>query len=73
MPNSGPLDESLQFSTVYEAMDSAFRENVVSRALGARGQISTEATNALNSAIQKSRIRVTGYRDSHRAPHPLLR
>ena len=73
MPNSGPLDESLQFSTVYEAMDSVFRENVVSRALGARGQISTEATNALNSAIQKSRIRVTGYRDSHRAPHPLLR
>ena len=73
MPNRDPLDESLQFSTVYEAMDSVFRENVVSRALGARGQISTEATNALNSAIQKSRTRVTGYRDAHRAPHPLLR
>ena len=33
MPNRDPLDESLQFSTVYEAMDSVFRENVVSRAL----------------------------------------
>ncbi len=74
MPNRSTLDDkSLQFNALYEVMDSGYRESVVSRALGARGQISSGATTALNSAIQKSRIRVTGYRDAHLAPHPLLR
>lgn len=74
MPNRDPLDDNnLQFNALYEVMDPGYREDVVSRALDARGQISGEATNALNSAIRKSRIRVTGYRDAHRAPHTLLR
>ena len=74
MPDSGPSDDkSLQFIAVYEVMNPAYRDEVVSRALGFRGQLSSDANNALNSAIQKSRIRVTGYRDPLRAPHTLLR
>ena len=74
MPDSGPSDEkSLRLSVVYEVMNQAYREEVVRRALGFRGQISADANSALNSAIQRSRIRVTGYRDPLRAPHTLLR
>ncbi len=74
MPDSEPLDEkSLQLSAVYEAMNQTYREAVVSRALSFRTQLSSEANSALNSAIQKSRIRVTGYRDAFRAPHTVLR
>ena len=74
MPDKGASDaKSLQFSAVYEGMDATFRDAVVSRALSFRGQASAGAANALNSAIQRSRVRVTGYRDAVRAPHTLLR
>ncbi len=74
MPDSGPPDDkSLQFNAVYEVMNPSYREAVVSRALSSRGELTSDAATALNSAIQKSRIRVTGYRDALRAPHTLLR
>ena len=74
MPDSGPPDDkSLQLNAVYEVIEPTYRDHVVSRALGFRGQLSGDANIALNSAIQKSRIRVTGYRDPLRAPHTLLR
>ncbi len=74
MPGSElPDEKSLQFNAVYEVMSQAYREEVVSRALSFRGNLSSEASSALNSAIQKSRIRVNGYRAPHQAPHTLLR
>ena len=74
MPDSGsPDDNGLQLNAVYEVMNPTYRDEVVSRALGFRGQLSSDANIALNAAIQKSRIRVTGYRDPLRAPHTLLR
>ena len=74
MPDNGQSDDkSLQFSTIFEGMNLGYRDAVISRALVSRGQVSSEAANALNSAIQKSRVRVTGYRDSLRAPHTVLR
>lgn len=71
--SSAPDDKSLQLNAVFEVMNQAYREAVVSRALSFRGELTSEGNSALNAAIQKSRIRVTGYRDSLRAPHTLLR
>ena len=74
MPDSSaPDDKNLQLNAVFEVMNQAYREAVVSRALSFRGELTSEGNNALNAAIQKSRIRVTGYRDPLRAPHTLLR
>ena len=74
MPAEGQSDDkNLQFSAIFEGMNLTYRDAVISRALGSRGQVSSDAANALNSAIQKSRVRVTGYRDSLRAPHTVLR
>ena len=74
MPDSGPPeDKSLQFNAVFGVMNRTHRDEVVSRALGFRDRLSGDVNNALISAIQKSRIRVTGYRDPLRAPHTLLR
>ena len=74
MPESGLTDDkSLQINAVYEAINPTYRDEVVSRALGFREQLSNDANINLNSAIQKSRIRAPGYRDPLRAPHTLLR
>ncbi len=66
-------DKGLQFNAIFEGMDASYRDAVVSQALSSRGQVASDATNALNTAIQKSRVRVTGYRDAIRAPHTMLR
>ena len=74
MPNDVPSgDERLEFTAAYEVLSPARRDAVVARALSSRSAASPEAGSALSSAIQKSRIRVTGYRDPLRAPHTLLR
>ena len=74
MPGRKPSDgKSLQFNAIFEGMDASYRDAVVSQALSSRGQVASDATNALNTAIQKSRVRVTGYRDAIRAPHTMLR
>ena len=74
MPNDVPTgDKRLEFTVAYEVMNPAHRDAVVARALASRSAASHEAGSALNSAILKSRIRVTGYRDPLRAPHTLLR
>ena len=74
MPGKGLSDDkNLQFSAIYVGMNPAYRSAVVSRALGARGLVSKETAIALDSAIEKSRLRVTGYRDPLRAPHTVLR
>ena len=74
MPNDVPTgDKRLEFTAAFEVMSPAHRDAVVARALLSRSEASPEAGSAFNSAIQKNRIRVTGYRDSLRAPHTLLR
>ncbi len=74
MSDSIPSEEkSLQFRVVYQGMNQAYRDTVVNRALNFRDQLSSVANSALNSAIQKSRISVTGFRDPLRAPHTQLR
>ena len=74
MPSDVPTgDNRLEFTAAYEVMNQAHRDAVVARALASRSRASPEAASALITAIQKSRIRVTGYRDALRAPHTLLR
>ena len=74
MPGVGPSEnQSLLFRAIFGEMAPAFREAVVGRALSMRDQVSADAANALNAAIRRNRVRVTGYRDPLLAPHTVLR
>ena len=74
MPDKDQSDErSLQFSAIHDWLSAVYLDSVVTVALGSRAHVSADTANAFNSAIQKARLRVTGYRDPLRAPHTLLR